>query len=140
MFQSLFSWMFSSKNINIGARIKMTCFNPCSLGCFPRRRRRRRRRGAVVVSILVLLDVFLEGCHCMSTRFAGRVSILVLLDVFLEVFDFHTSGIITYSFNPCSLGCFPRSRCRLLGDPGYAGFQSLFSWMFSSKRTYRTCR
>ena len=37
------------------------------------------------VSILVLLDVFLEVCACKSNILVAIVSILVLLDVFLEV-------------------------------------------------------
>ena len=62
------------------------------------------------VSILVLLDVFLEDRACEGEKKPPRVSILVLLDVFLEV-------------------CFGAG-----GASWRHGFQSLFSWMFSSKR------
>ena len=85
------------------------CFNPCSLGCFPRSPSLRIVHPGGMVSILVLLDVFLEEDACPCCRRECTVSILVLLDVFLEV-------------------DLPPTQCFLLWE-----FQSLFSWMFSSK-------
>ena len=112
-FQSLFSWMFRSK-----------------------RAAARRDRGGTRVSILVLVDVSLEvywkrgdrepvvgfnpcsrGCFARSTP-EDRP-------------DDRSEG-----FNPCSRGCFARSLCVLLLLLGVMGFQSLFSWMFRSKRIH----
>ena len=73
----------------IGVRLNTNhgsvCFNPCSLGCFPRSR---------------LAQSVIEGLG---------VSILVLLDVFLEAFKPSLTPCRPWCFNPCSLGCFPRS-------------------------------
>ena len=109
-FQSLFSWMFSSKTGETMVFHRLIpCFNPCSLGCFPRSPSLRIVHPGGMVSILVLLDVFLEEDACPCCRRECTVSILVLLDVFLEV-------------------DLPPTQCFLLWE-----FQSLFSWMFSSK-------
>jgi len=74
---------------------------------------RRIRIGCRLVSILVLVDVSLEGTLRNTCKRTLWVSILVLVDVSLEV----------------------------RGDAGLAGlqavFQSLFSWMFRSKRSAR---
>ncbi len=144
LFQSLFSWMFSSKvdhsTVNpcslgcfLEVRRSTMCFNPCSLGCFPRRCCGRVDVSLTRVSILVLLDVFLEvlrrhyeSCDwqfqsLFSWMFSSKtllhariqrvfyVSILVLLDVFLEAVDKKAFVVLDSGFNPCSLGCFPRS-------------------------------
>ena len=157
-------------------------FNPCSLGCFPRSLQGSGLPLRRVVSILVLLDVFLEvfpsdrsisvsrfnpcslGCFprslttrgitkkvlqfqslfswMFSSKFPGdpvprflrlSVSILVLLDVFLEVWIMVVWSGECPSFNPCSLGCFPRRVNRRVNRLEREKFQSLFSWMFSSK-------
>ena len=88
-FQSLFSWMFSSKIWNDKSFTpEPESFNPCSLGCFPRSRSRNRLRlSRNRVSILVLLDVFLEVSRPDCSKLESFVSILVLLDVFLEVYE-----------------------------------------------------
>ena len=58
-----------------------------------------------VVSILVLVDVFLqfreEGRICL----VPFVSILVLVDVFLQYQDSFKGGVQCGGFNPCFSGC-----------------------------------
>jgi len=132
-FQSLFSWMFPSKSRSNSSAIVRTSFNPCSLGCFPRRLSiftedvrfcsfnpcslgcfPRRYcycgfRSPGCVSILVLLDVSLEGIRVYCLIRVQVVSILVLLDVSLEVRQHCQRRYVKRGFNPCSLGCFPRS-------------------------------
>ena len=58
------------------------------------------------VSILVLLDEFLEAGHRVSShQIPGPVSILVLLDEFLEDEpDRLIKERLDLGFNPCSLG------------------------------------
>ena len=133
-------------------------FNPCSLGCFSRRRHpkyfhslekmfqslfswmffskitaERLEATPTPVSILVLLDVFLEVWGFIISRCMLKVSILVLLDVFLEAGKDRYARAHPTSFNPCSLGCFSRSRVVFWISLMY-WFQSLFSWMFFSKQ------
>ena len=166
MFQSLFSWMFFSKMFSgVWLLRRYAGFNPCSLGCFSRSKQPGSPYLERFVSILVLLDVFLEGKRGRYGDIGVSVSILVLLDVFLE--DYYGEGTCRKeaSFNPCSLGCFSRSRrakwpavhpflvsilvlldvflevwslswCPL----GHPVFQSLFSWMFFSKGKTAACK
>ena len=161
-FQSLFSWMFFSK-IGVSRRIFPSIlvsilvlldvfleasYTGCDLPCHS-------------VSILVLLDVFLEAsytgcdlpCHSVSilvlldvflevgnsdlVSHPSRVSILVLLDVFLEDCMSIKRILVIRSFNPCSLGCFSRSRLIMGQTDLCLVFQSLFSWMFFSKNDLR---
>ena len=132
-FQSLFSWMFFSKYACAASSRAKQGFNPCSLGCFSRSESAvKHTKCACVVSILVLLDVFLEE---ISRRPFGGAG------VFQSLFSwmFFSKCITTdgkrrfFCFNPCSLGCFSR-RCGSGADrSAVRKFQSLFSWMFFSK-------
>ena len=108
LFQSLFSWMFSSKMSLFIHAVCGSSFNPCSLGCFPRSYPRRISLAMRVVSILVLLDVFLE----VSIRLSGKQESLLFQSLFSWMFsskphdNYHQME--EKGFNPCSLGCFPR--------------------------------
>ena len=108
-------------------------FNPCSLGCFPRS---LQGSGFLFVELFQSLFswMFSSKFFLRIGPFQYHVSILVLLDVFLEVLQPGGLQKKCSSFNPCSLGCFPRSSQEIL-FPGFCDcqFQSLFSWMFSSK-------
>ena len=134
-FQSLFSWMFSSKpTAAVRLHVLILCFNPCSLGCFPRRIER--------ISLILSSSSFNPcslGCFPRRGRSTAHRR---YIDRFQSLFSWMFSSKIwndrsftpePESFNPCSLGCFPRSQagtgCACRGT----GFQSLFSWMFSSK-------
>jgi len=135
VFQSLFSWMFRSKD-----------------GCGQGIRHRCR------VSILVLVDVSFEVYQPRADYGVLPVSILVLVDVSFEDTEYTGDKLYHTGFNPCSRGCFVRRlpvlyrlwglvgfnpcsrgcfvrRRRIVAD-GEADyqFQSLFSWMFRSKR------
>jgi len=135
MFQSLFSWMFFSKPWSCRPGFSPWCsFNPCSLGCFSRSLANPGRRDMPALGF----NPCSLGCFSRSTMLQRgrpqmyRVSILVLLDVFLEVaisgvfganflfqslfswmfFSKSSRRLPTrqpiYCFNPCSLGCFSR--------------------------------
>ena len=133
-FQSLFSWMFSSKFARIRASSSSSCFNPCSLGCFPRSFSFGSVHFSITFQSLFSWMFSSKSYNQGDYKKSAPVSILVLLDVFLEVprrSCFPVSAIV--SFNPCSLGCFPRSLDHGGLVRGMPEFQSLFSWMFSSK-------
>src|SRR5208337_1850978 len=83
-------------------------FNPCSRGCFARRTKALKPVSPSHVSILVLVDVSLEGHPRLPGPPAPLVSILVLVDVSLEAQTVYCV-------------------CQAVK------FQSLFSWMFRSK-------
>ena len=134
VFQSLFSWMFFSKLPSPAFLERTFCFNPCSLGCFSRSHRGACRQDSrYTVSILVLLDVFLEGPRMRGYPRGYRVSILVLLDVFLE----EESYVGGFTFRRVSilvlLDVFLEVAISGVFGANFL-FQSLFSWMFFSKR------
>ncbi len=133
-FQSLFSWMFRSKTRSTGDTLAAAGFNPCSRGCFARRPKESAVIQADGVSILVLVDVSLEALLCCMLTYSTTVSILVLVDVSLEAIAVIATGSILECFNPCSRGCFARRIPGRVQCQGREEFQSLFSWMFRSKR------
>ena len=115
-FQSLFYWMLFFKMDEEVNRLVSEGFNPCSIGCCSSRNGRTIITGRFKkfqslfywmlffklqgrhdagksqrVSILVLLDVVLQGRYHMSIACVPSVSILVLLDVVLQVVYFCAS-------------------------------------------------
>ena len=105
MFQSLFSWMNFSKIAESvfpfkAIKVSILVLLDEFLEAFVEERERERES----VSILVLLDEFLEDNHFTPQLEERKVSILVLLDEFLEVRAISANGLVARSFNPCSLG------------------------------------
>src|SRR5208283_3943315 len=133
-FQSLFSWMFRSKYQTLFLADILICFNPCSRGCFVRSlqvytlptvtnefqslfswmfRSKRMQfcfRRQQQVSILVLVDVSFEGKLTELLIILKAVSILVLVDVSFEAPPPRVCIPGEICFNPCSRGCFVRSK------------------------------
>ncbi len=107
VFQSLFCWMLFWKKKRrhlIGNRL--TCFNPYSVGCCSGSARRILHR-----LIFYRFNPYSVGCcsgrEWVRSRLVSTiyVSILILLDVVLEGFDGHGAGCVVFGFNPYSVGC-----------------------------------
>ena len=130
-FQSLFSWMLRSKLQDIQWDLLHTCFNPCSRGCCARSPNPHHTEGAEGVSILVLVDVALEGDHekhrCRTGKFQSLFSWMlrskeipngtdIMFVMFQSLFSWMlrskwtsaTSDTVVTGFNPCSRGCCAR--------------------------------
>ena len=94
--------VYLSRNAELSNR----CFNPCCAGC---------SSGScaipfdgvqpVRVSILVVLDVVLEGKPRHLHPLCRGVSILVVLDVVLEAEEWWCNFVGSFCFNPCCAGC-----------------------------------
>jgi len=87
-------------------------FNPCSLGCFPRRHAAQSIQCQYHPQFQSLFSWMFPSKIvrlCQLGVVVHVVSILVLLDVSLE--DHISTRLRRHftCFNPCSLGCFPRS-------------------------------
>ena len=109
-FQSLFSWMFPSKlqKMSILALIVVR-FNPCSLGCFPRRPKLLQ----LAIRFYLFQSLFSWMFPSKYKKSVCLISTYQFQSLFSWMFPSKCVGFVNAeydtSFNPCSLGCFPRS-------------------------------